>query len=264
MVATPALVGLIAATVLSVAAPMVAVVVCWRRMTLSWRNVLLGAVVFIVASLVLGRALTTYLMLQNADTHAWFAAHRIAYILYGILAAGVWEEGGRYLALRYAAKRVGAPGTAVSYGIGHGGAEALLIGALTFVQTFVLATMLNAGTLDSALAGTPPGAIAHMKETLGHLTMAGAFVGGLERCVAFLIQIVLSLLVWRAVEQRRFSLLLAAIGVHAGFDLPAALYQAHVAGLWRTESAYMALGAVLLWWLMARLPPKTAVRPRGA
>jgi uncharacterized membrane protein YhfC len=264
MVATSALVGLIAATVLSVAAPMVAFLVCWRRMMLSWRNVLLGAVVFIVASLVLGRALTTYLMLQNADTHAWFAGHRIAYILYGILAAGIWEEGGRYLALRFAAKRVGTPGTAVSYGIGHGGAEALLIGALASVQTFALATMLNAGTLDSALAGTPPEVIAHMKDTLAHLTMLTALVGGLERCVAFLIQIVLSLVVWRAVERRRPWLLLAAIGIHAAFDVPAALYQAHVAGLLPTESAYMALGAALLWWLVARLPPRTATHPVGA
>jgi uncharacterized membrane protein YhfC len=256
MVATSALAGLIAAIVLSVAAPMVAFVVCWRRMMLSWRNVLLGAAVFVIASLVLGRALTTYLMLQNADSHAWFAAHRIAYILYGILAAGIWEEGGRYLALRYAAKRVGAPGTAVSYGIGHGGAEALLIGALTYVQTFILASMLNAGTLDSALAGTPPEVIAHMKDTLGHLTALTAVIGGVERCVAFLIQISLSLLVWRAVERRRPSLVLAAIGIHAAFDLPAALYQAHVAGLLQTESAYMVLGAALLWWLLKRLPPK--------
>ena len=90
-------------------------------MTLAVRNMLVGAAVFLVFSQVLEKALHVYLLKTNPTTAAWLKTHGVAFALYGCLAAGLFEEVGRYLGMRLLVRPTGNPGTAVSYGIGHGG-----------------------------------------------------------------------------------------------------------------------------------------------
>jgi uncharacterized membrane protein YhfC len=86
----------------------------------------------------------------------------------------------------------------------HGGLEAILIGGLAMVQTFAFAILLNLGRFDTTLGATlPPDAIAQMRSGLEHLTLAGLAMGTVERLIALLIQIALSLVVWRPSEVRR-------------------------------------------------------------
>ncbi|MCQ9371897.1 YhfC family glutamic-type intramembrane protease, partial [Corynebacterium sp. 35RC1] len=66
-----------------------------------------------------------------------------------------------------------------------------------------------------------------------------------ERVAAMLIQFTLTLVVWHAVRQRRFVIVVLAVLLHALADLPAALYQVHVLPLAVTEAIY-AVAAVLL------------------
>ena len=90
-----------------------------------------GAVTFVVFAQVLegvpkaiffggGTGVSQYVL-----THAW------AYTLIGCLLAGVFEEVGRYLAFRFLLKRYTNRRDAVTYGIGHGGIEAILVLGLT-------------------------------------------------------------------------------------------------------------------------------------
>jgi uncharacterized membrane protein YhfC len=130
MVSSAALAGIAVCAILSLVWPVAIFVVCRRRMTLSARNVLVGAGVFFVFSQVLEKGLHAYLLKANPATAAWFHAHAIAFALYGCLAAGLFEEVGRYLGMRLLVRASGNPGTAVAYGIGHGGLEAVLIGSL--------------------------------------------------------------------------------------------------------------------------------------
>src|SRR5262249_948270 len=140
----------------------------------------------------------------NPTTAAWMQSHRLAFALYGCLAAGLFEEVGRYLGMRFLVRPTGNPGTAVAYGIGHGGIEAVLIEAAVAAQLFLLATMLNGGRLETALT---PDAVAHLRTTLEHLSIVTVPLGAIERLIALLIQIALSLLVWRAVERRHLGIL---------------------------------------------------------
>lgn len=227
MVSSAVLLGLCASAVLSAVWPMIVWFICRRRMTLSPRNVLVGAGVFFVFTQVLEKSLHAYLLKANPATAAWFHAHAIAFALYGCLAAGLFEEVGRYLGMRFLVKASGDPGTAVAYGIGHGGLEAILIGSLAIAQTFVFATLLNSGRLDATLGPVlAPDALAELRTALVRITFAGLAMGGLERLIAVLIQIGLSLVVWRAVEKRHFGLLTLAVLLHALIDFPAGLFQA--------------------------------------
>src|SRR5262249_16218571 len=148
MVSTAAVIAAGAAAILDLLWPVAIFILCRRRMTLAARNVFIGAGVFFVFSQVLEKALHIYLLQLNPATAAWLAGVPIRYAIYGCLAAGLFEEIGRYLGMRFLVRPTGNPGTAVAYGLGHGGIEAVLLGGLAMTQTFVLAVMLNSGTLD--------------------------------------------------------------------------------------------------------------------
>jgi uncharacterized membrane protein YhfC len=259
MVSTTVLMGVLASAVLAVVWPVAIYVICRRRMTLSARNVLVGAAVFFVFSQILEKLLHLYLLKANPATAAWFHAHALGFALYGCLAAGLFEETGRYLGMRYLVRASDNPGPAVAYGIGHGGIEAILIGTLAMAQTYVFATLLNSGRLDATLGpALPPDALAQLRAALEHLSLAGLAMGALERLVALLLQIGLSLVVWRAVERRQLRYLALAILLHALVDFPPALAQAKLISPLVVEGLLAVVGVGLLAWFLHKLPGKIA------
>jgi uncharacterized membrane protein YhfC len=263
MVASSVLASLLVSAILSVVWPVAIFLICRRRMTLAVRNVLVGAGVFLVFSQVLEKGLHVYLLKANPATAAWLHAHPIGFALYGCLAAGLFEEIGRYLGMRFLVRPTGDPGTAVAYGLGHGGCEAILVGGVAAVQTFVFATMLNAGRLDTALgAALTPDALAHLRAGLEHLSALAVAAGAIERVIALLIQIALSLVVWRAVDSRRFDLLLLAVMLHAVIDFPAGLVQAGLLSTSVAEGLLVILGAVLVAFFLRGLPRKATPAPQ--
>jgi uncharacterized membrane protein YhfC len=157
---------------------------------------------------------------------SWFTTHRLVYAAYGIAAAALFEETGRLSALQFLAKRTVGPGAGLAYGIGHGGLESILIGVLPQARALYMAWMLNAGRFGEIAAGYSPIARQQIVGELDALTFLSATYAGVERLTALLIQIGLSLIVWRAVSHRRWALIAIAIVLHAAADAPAALLQA--------------------------------------
>lgn len=127
------------------------------------------------------------------------------YALYGGLAAGIFEETGRFLAMKYLLKKE--PGTAltgVAYGIGHGGAELLLIFGITMVSNIVMSVMINTGQAESLLASAPAGALEQAQAQFEQLEAStpGTFLLGIwERVSALILQVGLSLIVWTGVRK---------------------------------------------------------------
>jgi len=256
MVPVSGMAGLGVAALMSIAWPVIAYLICRERMALRARNIIVGAVCFIVFALVLEGLLNRFVLVINPTTAAWFNAHKIGIVVYGALAAGIFEETARLFGMSLLARKE--EGTGVAYGIGHGGAESILIGALGLVSSIALAVLLNQGKLQSVLAHAPPGTVEKVQTQLVHLTFVTALAGGVERASALVLQIALSLLVWRAVKNKQPLFYIAAIFAHALFDTPAALIQTgflHL-GTWTIEGGYAALAALLLIVLLPRLPAR--------
>ena len=114
----------------------------FRKKGGKWRTFLIGAATFVVSAMVLESILHNLLFL----TPLWpiLQGNIWLYGLYGGLAAGVFEETGRFLAIKLFLKNEREPITALSYGIGHGGAEAILLVGVTMVNNLVLAVMASA------------------------------------------------------------------------------------------------------------------------
>jgi uncharacterized membrane protein YhfC len=245
MVGTGAFAGLCTALVMSGGAPVAIWFVARRRTPVPPIDIALGAATFFLMVVILEAALHNYLLRANPATTAWFTTHRLAYAAYGIAAAALFEEAGRVIALQFLAKRTIGPGAGLAYGIGHGGLESILIGVLPQARALYMAWMLNAGRFGEIAAGYSPIARQQIVSELDALTFLSAAYAGIERLTALLIQIALSLIVWRAVSQRRWALIALAIVLHAAADAPAALLQAGYLAPLPVTSFYALLGACL-------------------
>ncbi|MDR3645596.1 MAG: YhfC family glutamic-type intramembrane protease [Clostridia bacterium] len=203
-----------------------------------------GAVVFLLFSLTLEGLLNFLLLRVNPATVAFFQ-NAWAYAIYGCLAAGVFEETGRLLAFKLVLKKQRSWEAGVSYGIGHGGIEAILLGGFTYLNNLVYALLINSGAFDKLIAPSLTSQETLLLKSALAGTSAGTFaVAGLERVCAFLLQVALSLLVLYAVRNKKYLFWLLAVLIHAAVDFPVALYQKAILGMW-TVDAIVVLAAIL-------------------
>ena len=218
MVPVSSIVSMAVCALLGIAVP---VALAWwlvKKHKAHLTTIFIGAGVFIVFVLVL-ESLLHQVVLKGPHGPAilgniWY------YALYGGLAAGIFEETGRFLAMKYLMKKEPSralPG--IAYGIGHGGAEMLLIFGVTMVSNIVLSVMINTGAADTLIASAPADAQEQVQAQLAQLQTAGAgtFLFGIwERFSALILQISLSIMVWTAVRRggRWLWLFPAAILLH--------------------------------------------------
>ena len=155
------------------------------------------------------------------------------YALYVGLAAGLFEETGRFMGFKYLLRRYPQRETAISYGIGHGGYECLAIAGLTTLSYLILAAFINSGTVPTILEMYPAQQADLIEEILAQVAQITTFEciwSSIERVVALVMQISLSVLVFVSVQQAetRGSYYLIAIVLHMLTGISAGLYQAGI------------------------------------
>jgi uncharacterized membrane protein YhfC len=257
MVSQATIVGLACAALISLLAPFVAYRVCRGRMVLPGRNIAIGAGTFVLFALVLEGTLHWYMLLHNPVTAAWFKSNTLGFMVYAAGAAALFEETGRWVAMRLFVRRVDDLGTAVSYGLGHGGIESVVVGALGQLQAIVLSVLVNTGMLQTLLgAKVPHAAIVKIQTSLAQATFSLALLGGFERVWALMIQIGCSLLVWRAVARKDARWFAAALLAHFSIDCTAAATQRGLISVFTTEAIVTAIGLALLGFFILKLPRK--------
>lgn len=210
------------------------------------RSVLMGAFCFIVGALVLEQIFHQLVLtvLPNLTSNV------LAFSLYSMFAAGVFEETARLLGLRWLCKNAPQPITGFAYGVGHGGIEALMLGAsAAFSNLYVLVTLRNSG-VDAMLAAYPAeqqGLIAEQLNTLTALDPSLFMASGVERVSAICFHIAASVLIYMVVTKRiPFYGYFIAILLHAGFNGTAAAYSAGlITNVWLLEGLIF-LAAVIV------------------
>lgn len=157
---------------------------------------------------------------------------------YGALAAGVFEEVGRYVAFSFFLKARRQWKDGMAFGIGHGGAESIVIAALPFSQLMVIAIMINNGAFAQIEGLLPEEASSAIRQSLTATDSYLFLVGGMERVFAISIHIALSMMVLYGIAAGKgIQFLIIAIAFHSGVDFLPALYQAGVVDLAVTEAA---------------------------
>lgn len=155
--------------------------------------------------------------------------------VYGALAAGIFEETGRFVAYKTLMRKHYSTGNAIYMGIGHGGCEAIMLVGINFISYAFVALAVNVVGAEQFIQMSTAGN-AGLAETLGQQLDAIADIGVVsviqavyERIIAMVFHVCMSVVVYKAVSQRgKIWLYPLAVALHALLDVPAAMYQTGV------------------------------------
>ena len=78
------------------------------------------------------------------------------YAIYGGLAAALFEECGRWIAMKFCLKKHLHRENALMYGAGHGGIEAFLILGMSSMSNLLTAAMINGGLMEKTMTALEP------------------------------------------------------------------------------------------------------------
>ena len=206
------------------------------------KPLIIGSIGFIVFTQVLEKILHVIVITNfpNYADHPWLFG------LYGGIAAGIFEEMGRFILFTWLLKKFHDYQGGLSFGIGWGGIEAVVLVLSMTLPNIIFAFMLNAGTFETALAAKlPSDQLVLIKDSLMSQNVYTYLLGCVERFFAAFLQIALSLLVMLAVVKKKFSYVIYAILIHAAIDFPLVFFQTgNIASLWMIE-VYIAILGIL-------------------
>jgi uncharacterized membrane protein YhfC len=248
VVSNETLVAIVIQFTLSIILPVVLLIIYKRKWQIPWKAVMIGSFTFLLFSMVLKNLLQNYFLSMNQTTSQLLLGTPILLVLFAALAAGIFEEVGRYISYRFLLKDHRERKDGIAFGIGHGGIEAVLVGALGAFATLQIAIMINQGSLDNLIAAQP--ALAQQKEVIINTPSYHFILAGLERAAALGIQVALSILVLYGIRQRKIAILILAILLHTGVDILAGLYQIDVLPLVVTEIIIYLLGILALYFVL--------------
>lgn len=222
-----------------------------------------GAVGFIVSARVLELGVHLVCIVADNPVSRFINGNTVAFVLYGIIMAGVFEECGRYIVLKYIMKKNRTPENAVMYGIGHGGIEILAVLLPSMILYLVIAVLFSAGNIENALstlniAEDTAAAALPSVEAAAAFDYAMMAMNVLERLFAMLLHIGLTVVVYYGVCNANKACLPIAILLHMLMDTFPALYQRTLVPLWSVE-VWAALWTAIIVFIAVKLYRKMKV-----
>ena len=254
-----AVVSLTITVILMIAIP-VCFFICWRRKhreqtKISW--LIAGAAGFVISARMLEVGVHYFCIVADNPVSRFINGNAAAFVLYGITMAGIFEECGRLIILKYILKKDRTRENAVIYGIGHGGIEILTVLLPAMILYLAIAVMFSQGDTEAALK-----TLNITEETataaLPSVQAAAAFdyammaMNVMERLLAMLIHIGLTIVVYYGVVNAKKLCLPAAILLHMLADTFPALYQRGILPLWAVE-IWIAFWTLIIMLIAAKL-----------
>lgn len=210
---------------LAIIIPIAAIVVYKLRRRDTWLpSALIGAGTFLVFALILEQIMHTVML-------PIVRGNNILYCVYGCLAAGIFEEVGRFTAYKLFMKKRGTVHNAVMMGLGHGGFEAIILLGTGLLSNFFVMVSVNAVGYDAVLQQMTAGSAEISAATeqyfaeLAGLGFGSTALGLFERLIAMTFHVCMSVIVYRAAQKGNARLLPLAVLLHALLDSAAVMYQ---------------------------------------
>ena len=243
----------------------IAIALIWKF----WKHekfttILVGAATFVLFALILEKTIQNALVFPTTmglPDHAasqFINARPILWALVLGLFPGVFEETGRFMAFKTVLRNRRNRETSISYGIGHGGIEVILVLGINYIVYIVYAVMINTGTfqgiIDQVAEQAPfqEEAIRALADQLAVFSFADIGAGIFERVFAFLFHVGASILVFYAARDKgRLWLYPLAILLHTALDSLAGLNMAKVVQLSAPALEAMVVAFGLLTFLGA-------------
>ena len=225
MVPGASIAGMVFSLVVSFALPIGLFVYAKKKLGAKAAPFYIGCGVFFVMVLMLEAAIHRIVFQLAGEA---LTGSVILYAVYGGLMAALFEETGRYIAMRFLVKPMDFP-NAFMYGAGHGGVEAMLLCGVASINNIASAVMINSGTMSAQLATLDAEKAADTAAALSVLHLS------------------LSILVFQSIRKKAPMELVRAYLFHFVIDSLSVLLSA-VASVWVVElvTALVTGGAVLM------------------
>lgn len=246
--------SLIITVVLMIAIPVI-FFLYWRKrhkQQTKIRWLIAGAVGFLVSARVLELGIHYFCVIADNPVSRFINGNAAVFVLYGITMAGVFEECGRHIILKYIMKKNRTPENAFLYGIGHGGIEILAVILPSMITYLAVAVLFSQGDTESALRTlniseeTAAAALPSVQAAVAFdYTMMSMNV--IERLFALLLHIGLTVIVFYGVINAKKIYLPMAILLHMLMDTFPALYQRSLVPLWAVEVWAAAWTAIVVF-----------------
>ena len=222
-------------------------------------TVLVGAGAFVLFALILEKPIQnilvfpTGMMLPDHAIARFINARPLLWAIVVGLFPGVFEETGRFIAFKTILRKRKNRETSISYGIGHGGIEVMILRGVAYIEYILYAVMINTGmfkTIVEQTAAQAPAQAIQLKALANQLTafsFADIGINAVERVFAVLFHIGASILVFYACKNKeKFWLYPLAIVLHTGMDFIAALSIFDVISLspWALEGILAVFGSL--------------------
>ncbi len=233
-----------------------------RYLKVSWWVVLTGVLTFIGSQVL--RIPASYglsALFQNGTlptpSAAWLP------VFYGLsagLLAGVFEETARLVGFMFLKKKARPFKSALGLGVGHGGIESILLGILGTGTTLASVLFYNAGA--QVAKGTSTQEIQYVLAQIQQFWTTPWHFGllpGVERVIALSIQIVLSIMVWKAIVDRQWLWFVLAILYHT-FVNAISVYLTQIGwGYWAVEGVLAIFLAINVFVIYSSWKEETAI-----
>ena len=231
----------------------VVLIVAWKMYTKrSLVPFWVGVMVFIAFSRMLEMIPHSLFLLSSNPVSKAINGNVVLYVIYAATVAALFEETGRYLAFRFVLTKHPNKEAAVTYGIGHGGIECILVLGVTYIQYYAYGQLINNGSMDKMLSAYKDSsqsvdALNQLITNIKGVTQMTCYMADLERISAMMVQVALSILVFQAVYVAgKKYMYWVAVALHFLMDVPAALYQKGVLKLLPTEIILFVYAALVL------------------
>ena len=238
--------GMVFSLVVSFALPLGLLAYAKKKLGAKIASFFIGCGVFFLVVLLLESLVHRIVFLFTGSA---LTENLVLYALYGGLMAALFEETGRYLAMKFLVRPLDFP-NAFLYGAGHGGVEAMLLCGVASISNIAGAVMINSGTMSAQLATLDAEKAADTAAALSALWTTSSltfFAGGVERIIAVVLHLSLSILVFQSIRKKAPMELVRAYLFHFVIDSLSVLLSA-VASVWVVELvvALVTGGAVLM------------------
>ncbi|QSX05221.1 YhfC family intramembrane metalloprotease [Sedimentibacter sp. zth1] len=219
MISNSALLALVLDLIICFVIPIAVFIVIQLKCKKAFKAFSFGALAFFISQIVLRIPIITSLL----PCFEWYTIFQDKYpYLYWIflgLTAGIFEEVARFIFIKYFMKKNQRYIDGISFGLGHGAIEAILITGVSFATILVYSIMINNGTFVSNTVSIPKATADAIYTQCINLTFTNAILGGVERIFSMCIHIGLTMIVFIGVRNNKsFIYLIIAILVHGTID----------------------------------------------
>lgn len=208
--------------ILGILIPMLLLIFFKKKFGAGLKSFWIGCAVMLLFALVLEQLV--HLVVFQSPLGNTIMGNIWLYALYGSLMAGLFEETGRFLAMRFVLKKEhDNAGNALMYGAGHGGFEMFVILSIGMINNLIYSLMINLGQTEVLLNPLDDASRSALQAGFDALLQTPSWqflLSPIERIGAIGGQIGLSVIVWFAATGKKVKIpyFILAILLHALLD----------------------------------------------